>query len=97
MKCGIVKKFGCTVFFSCVMIRSVIYDNYSNAQGLTDGKRGAMVSYISNEPYNRLKGSELLAGNLKPGEVDLSADQGDDRTGYPERYPPGRRAGAEHQ
>ena len=39
-----------------------------------------MVSYISNEPHNRLKGSELLAGNLKPGEVDLSADQGDDRT-----------------
>ena len=51
---------------------------YNHGIILTDGKRGAMVSCISNEPHNRLKGSELLAGNLKPGEVDLSADQGDD-------------------
>ena len=56
-----------------------------------------MVSYIRNEPYNQGKGSEILAGNLKPGEIDLSADQRDDRAGYSERYPSGRRAGTEHQ
>ena len=48
-------------------------------KGLTNTCPGAMVNYISNEPHNRLKGSELLAGNLKPGEIDLSADQRDDR------------------